>query len=40
MADYKVPSEVVIGRSPLPRNANGKLQKAELRAMLSVGGHW
>jgi O-succinylbenzoic acid--CoA ligase len=34
MADYKVPGEVVIGRFPLPRNANGTLQKAELRALL------
>jgi long-chain acyl-CoA synthetase len=33
MADYKVPGRVVIGREPLPRNANGKIQKAELRAM-------
>jgi acyl-CoA synthetase (AMP-forming)/AMP-acid ligase II len=31
MADYKVPGQVVIGRDPLPRNANGKIQKAELR---------
>jgi long-chain acyl-CoA synthetase len=31
MADYKVPGRVVIGRSPLPRNANGKIQKADLR---------
>lgn len=31
MADYKVPGLVVIGRDPLPRNANGKIQKADLR---------
>ena len=31
MADYKVPGRVVIGKTPLPRNANGKIQKAELR---------
>ena len=31
MADYKVPGRVVIGKDPLPRNANGKIQKAELR---------
>jgi acyl-CoA synthetase (AMP-forming)/AMP-acid ligase II len=31
MADYKVPGQVVIGRNALPRNANGKIQKAELR---------
>lgn len=33
MADYKVPGQVVIGTNPLPRNANGKIQKAELRGM-------
>ena len=33
MADYKVPGQVVIGRDPLPRNANGKIQKAELRQL-------
>jgi long-chain acyl-CoA synthetase len=33
MADYKVPGRVVIGREPLPRNANGKIQKADLRVM-------
>ena len=31
MADYKVPGRVVIGKDLLPRNANGKIQKAELR---------
>jgi len=31
MADYKVPSRVVVGVTALPRNANGKIQKAELR---------
>lgn len=33
MADYKVPGRVVLGNQPLPRNANGKIQKAELREM-------
>ena len=33
MADYKVPARIIVGRDPLPRNANGKIQKAELRAM-------
>ena len=33
MADYKVPARVLLGHSPLPRNANGKIQKAELREM-------
>ena len=36
MADYKVPQHVTIGSAPLPRNANGKIQKAELRAALAV----
>ncbi len=36
MADYKVPGRVVIGQQPLPRNANGKIQKAELRQMAAA----
>jgi len=31
MADYKVPDWVVVSDRPLPRNANGKLQKDQLR---------
>lgn len=31
LSDYKVPKDIVIEASPLPRNANGKIQKAELR---------
>lgn len=31
LSDYKVPGAVVITSSALPRNANGKIQKAELR---------
>ena len=31
LSDYKVPGVVVIEPSALPRNANGKIQKAELR---------
>jgi acyl-CoA synthetase (AMP-forming)/AMP-acid ligase II len=31
LADYKVPEFVTIGTEPLPRNANGKLQKHVLR---------
>ena len=31
MADYKVPDWVVVTGEPLPRNANGKIQKAVLR---------
>ena len=33
LADYKVPDRVVIGKEPLPRNANGKIQKGELRRL-------
>jgi O-succinylbenzoic acid--CoA ligase len=31
MADYKVPEVIEFVADPLPRNANGKLQKGELR---------
>ena len=31
MADYKVPELVTLIAEPLPRNANGKVQKAVLR---------
>jgi long-chain acyl-CoA synthetase len=31
LSDYKVPKDVVIEVGALPRNANGKIQKAELR---------
>jgi long-chain acyl-CoA synthetase len=33
MADYKVPDWVVVTEAPLPRNANGKIQKDELRRL-------
>ena len=33
MADYKVPDYVVMVNGPLPRNANGKIQKDWLREM-------
>ncbi len=36
MADYKVPGRVVLGHTPLPRNANGKIQKADLREMAAA----
>jgi acyl-CoA synthetase (AMP-forming)/AMP-acid ligase II len=36
MADYKVPQHIIIASTPLPRNANGKIQKGELRAALAV----
>lgn len=32
LSDYKVPAEVVIEPQPLPRNVNGKIQKAPLRS--------
>jgi long-chain acyl-CoA synthetase len=38
MADYKVPESVHLVREPLPRNANGKVQKAVLRAQARDGG--
>ena len=36
MADYKLPARIVIGNAPLPRNANGKIQKADLRALVKT----
>ncbi len=33
LSDYKVPGVVVLGSEPLPRNANGKIQKAVLRLL-------
>jgi long-chain acyl-CoA synthetase len=38
LADYKVPETVMIERAPLPRNANGKIQKAVLRERALAGG--
>ncbi|HUL64402.1 MAG TPA: class I adenylate-forming enzyme family protein [Burkholderiaceae bacterium] len=34
LADYKVPETWTLGETPLPRNANGKLQKPLLRAQV------
>jgi long-chain acyl-CoA synthetase len=34
LADYKVPETIELSPDPLPRNANGKLQKAALRERL------
>jgi acyl-CoA synthetase (AMP-forming)/AMP-acid ligase II len=31
LADYKVPETVTLRVAPLPRNANGKILKSELR---------
>ena len=36
LSDYKVPSDVIVDTAPLPRNANGKIQKAELRNRASA----
>ena len=38
MADYKVPEVIELVAEPLPRNANGKLQKAVLRERARAGG--
>jgi acyl-CoA synthetase (AMP-forming)/AMP-acid ligase II len=37
MADYKVPELIELVREPLPRNANGKVQKALLRQRAAAG---
>ena len=37
MADYKVPEAIELVAEPLPRNANGKLQKAVLRERARAG---
>ncbi|HEV2550312.1 MAG TPA: class I adenylate-forming enzyme family protein [Stellaceae bacterium] len=37
LADYKVPETVTVERAPLPRNANGKIQKAVLRERALAG---
>jgi O-succinylbenzoic acid--CoA ligase len=31
LADYKVPDAITVTDTPLPRNANGKLMKRDLR---------
>jgi len=35
MSDYKVPETIAIGTEPLPRNANGKVMKKNLREGLA-----
>jgi len=34
LSDYKVPETMLITADPLPRNANGKVLKRQLREML------
>jgi long-chain acyl-CoA synthetase len=36
LADYKVPESFTLSTNPLPRNANGKLLKREMREQLNV----
>jgi long-chain acyl-CoA synthetase len=36
LSDYKVPETWTLQREALPRNANGKMQKVQLRAMLKA----
>jgi long-chain acyl-CoA synthetase len=31
LSDYKVPETIVLSMDPLPRNANGKVMKKQLR---------
>ena len=38
LSDYKVPAEVIIATEALPRNANGKIQKADLRERAAALG--
>ena len=36
LADYKVPETVGLSEAPLPRNANGKLLKREMRGWVAA----
>ena len=38
IAAFKVPVEIQIQRDPLPRNANGKIMKNELRGRFTPRG--
>lgn len=38
LSDYKIPKDVLVEAVPLPRNANGKIQKAELRERAALLG--
>ncbi|MGY4418323.1 acyl-CoA synthetase (AMP-forming)/AMP-acid ligase II [Bradyrhizobium sp. JR6.1] len=37
LSDYKVPETMVLTSDPLPRNANGKVIKRQLRESISTG---
>ncbi len=37
LSDYKVPETMLVTSNPLPRNANGKVLKRQLREMLAAG---
>lgn len=39
LADYKVPERVVASPEPLPRNANGKVVKRDLRGLVPPASH-
>jgi acyl-CoA synthetase (AMP-forming)/AMP-acid ligase II len=36
LSDYKVPESFAVSAQPLPRNANGKLLKREMRDQLAA----
>ena len=36
LSDYKVPETMALTREPLPRNANGKVIKRQLRERLAA----
>jgi long-chain acyl-CoA synthetase len=38
LAAFKAPVEIIIQRDPLPRNANGKIMKNELRPLFKARG--
>jgi acyl-CoA synthetase (AMP-forming)/AMP-acid ligase II len=37
LSDYKVPETMLLTQDPLPRNANGKVLKRQLRETMGVG---
>ncbi len=38
IAAFKVPVEIIVQLEPLPRNANGKIMKSELRTRFAARG--